>query len=194
MAQRALAGAKKGAKRERRTIVFIDESGFYLLPALVRTWAKRGQTPLVAHQLTRDHLSVICALVHNGKRKGRLLMQVRDRAFCGQSVIGFLLHLLGQLKGKLLVIWDGASIHRSKAVQAFLASPVARRLRVERLPGYAPELNPVEAVWQYLKRVELRNLCCDDLVHLRAEIRKALARLRYKTKILLGCLRKPRLL
>jgi hypothetical protein len=110
----------------------------------------------VAHQLTRDHLSVICALVQNGKRKGRLLMQVRDRAFCGQSVIGFLLHLLGQLKGKLLVIWDGASIHRSKAVQAFLASPVARRLRVERLPGYAPELNPVEAVWQYLKRVELR--------------------------------------
>ncbi len=149
---------------------------------------------MVSHKLTHDHLSAICALVHNGRHKGRLLVQVRDRAFCGRSVIGFLLHLLRHLKGKLLVIWDGASIHRSKAVQAFLASPAARRLKVERLPGYAPELNPVEAVWQYLKRVELRNQCCHDLVHLQAEWRKALARLRHKTKVLLGCLRKPGLL
>jgi putative transposase len=148
----------------------------------------------VRHHLTRDHLSAICALVHNGRQKGRLLVQVRDKAFCGQSMIGFLLHLLRHLKGKLLVIWDGAPIHRSKAVQAFLASPAARRLRVERLPGYAPELNPVEAVWQYLKRVELRNLCCNDLVHLRTEWRKAVARLRHKTKVLLGCLCKPRLI
>ena len=160
----------------------------------MRTWAKRGQTPIVRHHLTRDHLSAICALVHNGRHKGRLLVQVRDKAFCGQSMIGFLLHLLRHLKGKLLVIWDGATIHRSKAVQAFLASPAARRLRVERLPGYAPELNPVEAVWQYLKRVELRNRCCRDLVHLRAELRKALARLRHKRDVLSGCLRKPRLL
>ncbi len=121
-------------------------------------------------------------------------MQVRDKAFCGQSVIGFLLHLLRHLKGKLLLIWDGASIHRSRLVQAFLASPVARRLRTERLPGYAPELNPVEVVWQYLKRVELRNLCCHDLVHLKAELHKAVARLRHKTRVLLGCLRKPGLL
>ena len=159
-----MAGAQKGAAKQRRTILFVDESGLYLLPALVRTWAKRGQTPVVSHTLTREHLSAICALVQNGRHKGRLLVQVRDKAFCSQSIIGFLLHLLRHLKGKLLVIWDGASIHRSRLVQAFLASPLARRLRVERLPGYAPELNPVEAVWQYLKRVELRNLCCESVL------------------------------
>ncbi len=185
----ALAGAQKGAVRERRTIVYVDESGFYLLPGLVRTWAKKGQTPLLRVPLARDHLSAICALVQNGRQRGRLLMQIREKAFCGATVVVLLRHLLRHLKGRLLVLWDGSPIHRSKVVKKFLASAEARRLRVERLPGYAPELNPVEGVWRYLKRVELRNRCCRDLLHLRAELGKVLARLRHKTEVLLGCLR-----
>ncbi len=144
--------------------------------------------------MTRDHLSVIGALVYNGRSRGRLLMQVRDRAFNGDGVVGFLRHLLGQVRGKLLVIWDGSPIHRSRVVQAFLSSPAAKRLRVERLPGYAPELNPIEGVWRYLKRVELRNCCCTSLAHVRQELGKAVARLRHRARVLVGCLRQPGLL
>ena len=154
----------------------------------MRTWAKRGQTPIVRHHLTRDHLSAICALVQNGRHKGRLLVQVRDKAFCGQSMIGFLLHLLRHLKGKLLVIWDGAPIHRAQAVKDFLTQGGAARVHLEQLLAYAPEVNPDEGIWSYLKRVELRNVCCDDLPELRRELRLAAVRLRHKRKALRGCI------
>jgi transposase len=84
----------------------------------------------------------------------------------------------------VLVIWDGSPIHRSRTIKAFLASGGAARMQLERLPGYAPDLNPVEGIWQYLKRVELRNLCCHTLVELRAELRLALASLRHKRDVL----------
>ena len=58
----------------------------------------------------------------------------------------------------MLVIWEGAAIHRSRAVKEWLAQGAARRILVERLPGYAPELNPDEGVWGYLKRVEMRDV------------------------------------
>ena len=186
-----MACYQKGAATERRTILFIDESGFYLLPALVRTWAKKGKTPILRHKLTRDHLSCIGALVCNGRHKGRLLTWTREKAFRGAGIIEFLRHLLRTFAGRLLIVWDGSPIHRSKLVQRFLASVEARRLKVVRLPGYAPELNPVEGIWRYLKRVELRNLCCMSLEHLRSELRKAVARLRHKKSILDACLRQP---
>jgi len=62
-----------------------------------------------------------------------------------------------------------------------------RRLRA-RLPAYAPELNPDEGIWNLLKRVELRNLCCDDLAELRRELRLAAARLRHKRPVIEGCI------
>ncbi len=61
-------------------------------------------------------------------------------------------------------------------------------VRLERLPAYAPELNPDEGIWNLLKRVELRNLCCDDLAELRRELRLAAARLRHKTAVIEGCI------
>ena len=148
-------------------------------------------TPILTHKLTRDRLSAIAALVYNGKQRGRLLVQAQEKTFNSAGVIGFLRHLLRQFRGKLLVVWDGARIHRNRAVKAFLASSEGRRLKVESLPGYAPELNPVEMVWRYLKRVEMRNLRCWDLGHLRGALRQAIARLRHKKQVLLGCLRKP---
>jgi transposase len=57
---------------------------------------------------------------------------------------------LGPL-ARLLLLWDGAPIHRSHLVTAFLANGAAERLQIERLPAYAPELNPVEGLWAHLK-------------------------------------------
>ncbi len=91
-----------------------------------------------------------------------------------------------------MVIWDGSPIHRrSRAVKEFLEGGAAARLRLERLPGYAPELNPDEGVWKHLKYVELKNVCCRSLSELRRELRKAKERLRHKRHVILGCVRQP---
>ena len=113
---------------------------------------------------------------------------MRDRSLRGPDVVRFLQHLLRHIPGKLLVIWDGAPIHRAQVVKDFLAQGGAARLWLERLPAYAPELNPDEGIWNCLKRVELRNLCCDDLGELRLELRLAAARLRHKDATIRGCI------
>ena len=179
-----MASASSKAQSERRTIVWVDEAAFYPLPGVVRTYAPRGETPILDALLTRDHLSAISALTLNG----RLLLQVRERPFRGPEVVDFLRHLLQHLPGPLLVIWDGAPIHRAQPVKDFLAQGAAARLQLEQLPGYAPELNPDEGIWNYLKHVELRNLCCADLAELRLELGLAVKRLRHKRHVLRGCI------
>jgi transposase len=157
------------------------------LPTVVRTYAPVGQTPILHEHLSRDHLSVISAITMEGK----LLMMEQERSFKSQDVVRFLRHLLGQIPGKLLVIWDGSPIHRGRAVKDFLASGAFSRLKLEQLPGYAPDLNPEEGIWKHLKCVELKNVCCQSLTELKVELRKAKERLRHKRDIILGCIRQP---
>lgn len=168
-------------------MLWVDESGFYLLPAVLRTYAPTGQTPILRHFLTNDHLSAMSAITPDGK----LYMRVQEQAFRSDGVVRFLKHLLHLIPGKLLVIWDGAPIHRSRVIKDFLADGAAERIHLERLPGYAPDLNPDEGIWRYLKRVELKNVCCRDLEHLRTELRKAKERLRHKKHIIQACIRQP---
>jgi transposase len=182
-----VAVPEKRALKEGRTIVFCDQSGFYLLPMVVHTYAPVGKTPVLHENLTRDHLSVMSGITLEGK----LYMIEQERAFKGEDVVRFLKHLLTQIEGKLLVIWDGSPIHRSRPVKDFLANGAARRVQLEQLPGYAPDLNPDEGIWKHLKCVELKNLCCQSLVELKVELRKAKERLRHKKQVILGCIRQP---
>jgi transposase len=177
-----LACPEKKSVREGRTVVWVDEAAFYLLAGVVRTYAPRGHTPVLYVPQTRDHLSVISGITE----QGRLLVQMQARAFNGADVVGFLTHLVSHIRGKLLIIWDGAPIHRDKAVKAFLAEGPRGQLWLEQLPGYAPDLNPDEGVWNYLKYVELRNVSCHDQDELRHELRLAIARLRQKPDIIQG--------
>lgn len=114
---------------------------------------------------------------------------LKERAFKGPDVVQFLKGLLEEMAGKVLVIWDGASIHRSKAVKEFLAQGAAARLHLELLPAYAPELNPDEGIWRYLKRVELRNVCCHHLLDLLVEMTMAAKRLLNKPNVIQACLK-----
>jgi transposase len=182
-----LAPDQKKAVAEGRTLVFVDQSGFYLLPGKVRTYPPVGQTPVIRAPLSRDHLSAMGGITPEGK----LYLRVQERAYRGQDVVRFLQHLLGHIPGKLLVIWDGAPIHRSQAVKDYLSRGAAQRIHLEQFPSYAPELNPAEGIWSYLKRVELKNLCCQSISHLNYELHKAKERLRHKTNVILGCIRQP---
>ena len=182
-----MAPGQKKAVAEGRTLVFADQSGFYLLPGKVRTYAPVGQTPIIRAPLSRDHLSAMGAITPEGK----LYLMVQERAYRGVDVVGFLKHLARHVAGKLLVLWDGAPIHRSRVVKEYLSNGAAHRIHLEQLPGYAPELNPAEGIWNYLKRIELKNLCCQSISHLNYELRKATNRLRHKTQVILGCIKQP---
>ncbi|WP_236601564.1 transposase [Ktedonobacter sp. SOSP1-52] len=164
-------------------MVFVDESGFYLLPMMVRTYSPRGQTPIVRVKLTRDHLSAIGGIT----QEGRIFMQTQEHAYRAEDVVRFLRALLRKISGKLLIIWDGSPIHRANVIKTFLSSPIGKRVHLERLPGYAPDLNPQEYVWNLLKRRELKNLCCQDLTHLNQELVRAKERLRHRRDILQRC-------
>ncbi|HMA35006.1 MAG TPA: transposase [Chloroflexia bacterium] len=182
MVYQALARDQKKARQQGPTIVWVDEAGFYLLAGVVRTYAPRGQTPILYVPLTRDHLAVISGIT----AQGPLLLAVQEVAFTGGAVVRLLQHVLGQIAGPLVIIWDGAPIHRDKAVKAFLGAGGAGRLELEQLPGYAPDLNPDEGVWNYLKHVELRNVSCHDLEDLRHALWLAIARLRHKPAVIRG--------
>ena len=103
------------------------------------------------------------------------------RLFAGSikapQVIEFVQHLQRHIGGKLTIIWDGLPVHRSRAVREFLARQ-AGHIHVERLPAYAPELNPTEYIWGYCKQHELPNLCPKDYGQLTHAARRALARMR----------------
>src|SRR3984893_11368385 len=147
------------------------------------TYAPVGQTPVLEVPLTYDHLSAIGALTP----EGRIFMQTQDHSYKGPDVVRFLQLLLREIPGNLLVIWDGASIHRCQAIKDFVAQGGAKRIHLERLPAYAPELNPQEGVCNLLKRVELKNVCCLDLQHVQRELRRAKERLRHRKPILRQC-------
>jgi transposase len=175
-----LARPQKGAQAQGQTIFFIDESGFYPLPSVVRTYAPIGQTPVLKEWCTRDHLSAISAISPEGK----LYFHCQNSALNSEDVIAFLEHLLREMPGRMVLIWDGSPIHRSHVIKGFLANGAAQRIHLERLPAYAPELNPGEGLWQQLKGVELRNLCCLNLPHLRRELRDAVKRVRRKPRLI----------
>jgi transposase len=156
----------------------------------VRTWAPRGQTPILRVKLTRDHLSAISGITADG----RLFMQVRPASYDAAAVVGFLRVLLRKISGKMVVIWDGSPIHRGHEIKDFLKRGATKRPHLEQLPGYAPDLNPDEGIWNYLKRVELGNVCCSNLDQLHRKLIQAKERLRHKKEIIKSCSRKSRLL
>jgi transposase len=167
---------RRRARRERRVLVFEDESGFYLLPGVVRTYAPEARTPVLREQQTRDHLSVMGGMTPEGK----VYTLARQESLNGLHSVEFLLHLLRVAGDRLLVIWDGSPIHRRAVVKEFVAG-TRGKVWLEALPGYAPDLDPWdEGGWHHLKNVEMRNLACRDLEELHQEFYLAVARLRQK--------------
>jgi transposase len=169
----------KRARHERRRLIFVDESGFYLLPGVVKTYAPEANTPVIHEWQTRDHLSVMGAVTPDGK----IFTMVRQESLNGLDTIEFLLHL-GHVAGdRLLLIWDRSPIHRRAEVLEFLAE-VGRAIRLELLPPYSPDLNPVEWLWKHLKKVALRNRSCLDLEELHMELHLALGRARRRLALI----------
>jgi transposase len=151
-----------------------------------KTWAPRGQTPLLRCWQRHDKLSVISAVsVSPLRRRLGLYYQLHSTNIHHAEVCAFLRHLLRHLRGPVVVLWDNGRIHRGQAIRDFChAFP---RLHVEFFPAYAPELNPDESVWHRAKAA-LANGRPDDLTALAAHLRVSLRRLRRSQLALRGCI------
>ena len=103
----------------------------------MRTWAPRGETPILEFNFNWNKMSAIAGLSFFN-----FYFQLIEGSFKSRQVIDFLEHLRRYLRRKLLIVWDGLSAHKSKITRDYIAS-LKGRIEVEYLPGYAPELNPV---------------------------------------------------
>ena len=113
----------------------------------------------------------------DGRRSG-LIFQTRPGSYNDGALIGFLNELKRHFRRRrLILIWDGLPSHKSRAMMAYLHTQRSW-LTVERLPGYAPELNPTELVWGNVKGRELANLCADNLGEVERAVRAGLRRVR----------------
>jgi transposase len=127
-------------------LVFLDESGFLLIPNLKRTWAPQGQTPYCPMWYKQGRVNAFNAVAVSPKHYHlALYVQFHQRTLRGEEVVGFLKPLLRHLRGPVLLLWDRGPIHRRRLVQDFLRR--YPRVHAEYFPAYAPELNPAEYVW-----------------------------------------------
>ena len=159
-------------------IVFIDESGLSQRPHRCRTWAPRGQTPVLQYHFIWKTISVAA-----GMTLWNFYFQIFDKAVGKEETVVFLTHLLRHIAGPLLLVWDRLPAHRSRVVGDFLDS-LEGHIVVEYLPPYAPELNPVEYLWGYWKHHQLPNVCPKDFWHLNEGARRTLRRLRRRPRLI----------
>jgi transposase len=141
------------------------------------TWAPKGQTPVLRHRFNWTRLSMSGALAYRpDKSEAALVFQIKEGAYNTDSLIDFLTDLHTHFGAeKITLIWDGLPAHRSKQMKTWIATQRSW-LRVERLPGYAHDLNPIEMVWGNIKSVELANLCPDTIEEAHAAAQTGLQR------------------
>lgn len=160
--------------------MFIDESGLSQRPHRCRTWSPRGQTPVLQYSFNWKTLSAMA-----GVTWWNFYFRLYPGSIRSAQVIEFLSHLMRHIHSNLLVIWDGAPIHRSRLVKNFVTQQNGR-IDLESLPAYAPELNPVEYLWGYWKQHELPNFCPKTFSDLSLHALRALKRMRRRPKLIVA--------
>lgn len=179
--EETLPELKKTAEQEDQLIFYVDESAFYLLPQIRKTWAPVGQTPILTEGCQYAHLSVMGAISPHGD----IYYRLQESSYTGSAVAQFIRDLLGLTSQKLHIIWDGASIHRSQEVKDLLRTDDQEsRVQLTLLPAYSPQLNAAEQVWAWLKGGELKNVCCKTLDELTQKVQQAFSKLTGKRELI----------
>jgi len=144
--ERVFPDIKKKAKKVGATIYFQDESGIRSDFHSGRTWAVKGQTPLIEATGARFGLNMVGAI----STQGQLRFMVVKGSVNSEKICDFLERLMHNAENPVFLIWDGHPTHRSKKVKEYIAS-FNGKLKVFFLPSYSPELNPIEQAWNNVK-------------------------------------------
>lgn len=159
----------------RSFIVFVDETGFLMEPVVRRTWAPRGKTPVLNLSDPHGKISAVGAMAVQRAplRFSFYFHLLADNAnFKGESVAAFVSSVHGRLGRPMTLLWDECRIHRARPVREYIAATPT--IEVAEFPPYAPELNPVDYVWSYVKYGRLANYCPSTITELRQRITKEL--------------------
>lgn len=170
-------------------MIFIDESGLLMAPLVRRTWAPRGQRPVLRQRgRHREKVSVTGAFWWApGCRQslGFLFETLPDAYYNNERTAAFLEVLMREIPERIIVIWDGGNMHKGdpirEAVERFKP-----RLHLEKLPPYAPKINPVEQVWSWLKYSRLCNSAPQNATELNSAIKSELRRITHNQEFLLS--------
>ncbi|MGA7179592.1 MAG: IS630 family transposase [Thiobacillaceae bacterium] len=169
--KRTWPALKKKPRKEGRVIVFIDESNLSEQPTRVRTWAPKGQTPIIQFHFNWKQLSMMAGLSFTNA-----YFRFHEGTIRSAQIVEFLKALVKQVGRRLLIVWDGLRAHRSRLVREYVDG-LKGRVALAFLPPYAPDLNPVEYLWAWLKRHALANYCPDSIAELahtaRAKLKSA---------------------
>lgn len=180
-----MARGKKNARRLKAHLAFLDESGLLMAPLVRRTWAPVGQTPIL-YVPTRAHekVSMVGTItVSPQRRRVNMFFALHPNAnINGDRIVEFLRSLLRHLRGHVFLIWDRLGVHKSKKVKNYLTHH--SRLHIVLLPPYAPELNPPEGIWSYLKLNPLANFCPQHLHDLTRRARSRSRRIQRDEQLL----------
>ena len=184
-----MATDQKGARAKSAWLVFFDESGISLIPPVRRTWSVRGRTPILRHRVAWKRASMAAALgYHPDGTKARLCFHIQADSYDTDSLISVLEQLAGFYAGqRVVLLWDGLSAHWSYKMRAHLDAQ-RQWLTVERLPAYAPELNPVEYLWANLKGGELANFAGDTVPEVADQAQHAIQRVCDSDSLVVGFL------
>jgi transposase len=147
-------------------------------PHRVRTWSRRGQTPILQYNFNWDKISAVAGITFYN-----FYFRLYKGSIKSAEVVDFLKALLRHIRGPLTIVWDRLSAHKSKLTRQYIADQ-GDRFVVEYLPGYAPELNPVEYIWAYWKQHTLPNVCPKDYWSLDETARKTLKRMRRRHRLI----------
>ncbi len=180
--------------RERNAcLAFVDESGFMMTPTIRRTFAPRGSTPVNKVFNPHGRISVSGAITISPKRTRvglHYYMLTDNVSFRGPNVIEFLKHLRNQICGPITIIWDQIIIHSSDVVLGYLRT--VPDIITECFPPYAPELNPVDRAWFYLKYNRLANYTPATMAKLRRAVKSEIKRLQSKPDLLRSFIRQTK--
>jgi transposase len=183
-----LAADQKKARRQEAHIALIDESGLMMAPLVRRTWAPRGETPKLLQSNgvgPREKVSVAAALWLTPRRDqlGLYFQTLVNEFFDPWNVAAFLEALLVAVPGRVVVVWDGGPMHKGDPVRQ-TEEVYSDRITLERLPPYAPMLNPVEPLWSWLKYDRLSNFAPRNALELNQRVFAELIQVRRDQKLL----------
>ncbi len=144
-----------------------------LQPVVRRTWAPRGQTPIHYSWDRRDRLSTISAItVSPERRRLGLYFDICDHNIVTDDFETFVETVLRRLRRPIILVMDRWQVHRAGALRLLQRFP--KRVEIEWLPAYAPDLNPVEQIWNRTKYTDLANYIPNDILSLGREVARSI--------------------
>lgn len=177
---------KKRAKQRDADIFFLDEAGIRSDAPLQRTWGLKGQTPVVKTSGQRQSVSAISAVT----ARGAFWYSVYTGRLNAAKFIEFLRAFMHHRRKRVFLVIDGLPAHKARMVAAYVQS-LKGRLELHFLPGYAPDLNPDEFVWNYLRHHGTTKIPLRKNESLQRRVEQNLAAIKRSPKLVRSFFRAP---